>query len=75
VVIAVILAGLIVLSRRSPSVESPTSSLVDGLTRQLETLESQHNVGQINHDVYQRRKQELQARLSEIDDSDPSGIV
>jgi mono/diheme cytochrome c family protein len=75
VVIAVILTGLIFLSRRSPSVESPMSSLVDGLTRQLETLESQHNAGQINHDVYQRRKQELQARLSEIDASDPSGVM
>lgn len=49
-------------SRRGRSTESET----DTLAQQIAELDALHEQGQINHDVYQRQRQELRARLAEL---------
>lgn len=39
---------------------------INTLLQQLATLEKMHDSGQINHDVYRRQQQELQARLATL---------
>ncbi len=59
--VALALAGwLAIARRRSPA----TSAEIDKLMRELAQLEREHDQGRINHDLYQHRRRELQARLS-----------
>lgn len=65
------ISGLIYLSRRGSS-PSPQSKdrLIDGLVRQIAELDAQHEAGQINHDLYRQRREQLKARLAEIMDAE-----
>jgi hypothetical protein len=40
--------------------------LIDGLIRQIAELDTQHDAGQINHDLYQQQRAILKARLTEL---------
>ncbi len=63
--VALALAGWLAIARqRSPA----TSAGIDKLTRELAQLEREHDQGRINHDLYQHRRRELQARLSVLQD-------
>lgn len=66
----VIVGGVYMLVRRSPNMASPVSQqhLIDGLVRQIAELDAQHDAGQINHDVYRQRREQLKARLAELMD-------
>lgn len=68
-----IAAGVFVFfMRRRGSDDS--SSLIDALVRQIAELDADHEQGRINHDVYQRQRQQLKARLTELlsEDDDSS---
>jgi hypothetical protein len=47
-------------------VQVDKNRLIDALTRQIAELDDSHDRGQINHDVYQRQRQQLKARLAEL---------
>lgn len=66
----VIAGGVFTLVRRTPSTSSPVGKqhLIDGLIRQIAELDAQHDAGQINHDVYRHRREQLKARLTELMD-------
>jgi hypothetical protein len=44
--------------------------LIDALVRQIAELDEAHDAGQMNHDLYQRQRQRLKARLGELMDED-----
>jgi mono/diheme cytochrome c family protein len=80
-VIAVTLAGLITVAsvgvffvHRSRTQAVSDAAIIDGLARQISALDAQHDAGEINHDVYQRRRAQLQARLDERMDADEEHI-
>ena len=66
--VALALAGWLATLLRRPAA---TSAEIDKLTQELARLERQHDQGRINHDLYQHRRRELQARLSALQD-DPT---
>lgn len=68
VLIVVLIVGLIVFSNRSTN----TRQQVDTLIKQIAELDSMHESGQINHDVYQRQRQELKQQLTELMQSNPT---
>lgn len=45
---------------------SRSARSLDALTRELATLEAQHNAGQINHDLYHQRRRRLQAQIDAL---------
>ncbi len=69
-----ILIGLVVLIRPKPTGgvaiggKSNSQRLIDGLVRQIAELDAQHDAGQINHDVYRHRREQLKTRLTELMD-------
>ncbi len=67
-VVVVVAGGLFWLSRRRP--DSDNQTLIDGLVSQIAELDAQHDRGEINHDLYQQRRQQLKARLAELMDTD-----
>jgi len=46
---------------------------IDMLLRQITELDSMHDAGQINHDVYQRQRQDLKAQLTNLMQNSDSG--
>jgi mono/diheme cytochrome c family protein len=69
-IVAFVIGGVFFISRRGtadPAVQR--SVLIDGLVKQIAELDAQHDTGQINHDIYQRRRAALKARLTELMDS------
>lgn len=44
------------------------NQLIDALVRQIAELDAQHDAGQINHDLYRHRREQLKARLAELMD-------
>jgi len=46
-----------------------TDQVINGLVKQIAELDSQHEQGQINHDLYQRRRSALKARLAQLMDN------
>ncbi|MGB1285649.1 MAG: hypothetical protein ACPG7F_03860 [Aggregatilineales bacterium] len=61
VLVLLVLAGFVFL-RGSDEV----AMKIDRLQQQLHDLEAMHDAGQINHDVYRRQQQALQAELDEL---------
>lgn len=58
--------------RPAPAAVEP-AKLIDALVLQIAELDTAHDRGEINHDVYQRRRAELKTRLAELmDDKDGS---
>ncbi len=70
---AILIGGLYFFYRRrknrqpAASVKN-TDRLIDALAQQIAELDEAHDRGEINHDVYQRRRQQLKARLAELMD-------
>ncbi|RMF76825.1 MAG: hypothetical protein D6737_19430 [Chloroflexi bacterium] len=62
--------GAIVYLRRAGTGETKkgrtTDQLIDALVQQIAELDDEHERGDINHDVYQRRRQQLKSRLAEL---------
>ena len=67
VVIAVIVVGAIIFANRGKN----NTSQIDALVRQIAELDAMHESGQINHDVYQRQRQELKGQLSALMQTEP----
>ena len=61
-VLALLAGGLAIMLRRQPD----TSAEIDKLTQQLAQLESDHDQGRINHDLYHHQRREIQSRLSAL---------
>lgn len=53
-------AGLALWRRRAPN----QASSIDNLAQQIAQLDDEHDRGQINHDLYHRRRRELKAKLA-----------
>jgi hypothetical protein len=73
VVVGGVTGGLYVFYRRgSTPAEAPAKPakddvrLIDALVKQIAELDAEHDRGEINHDVYQRQRQKLKARLAEV---------
>lgn len=65
VALALVIAILfMVYQRRNRSADE--GRLIDALVRQIAELDEAHDQGEINHDLYQRQRQQLKARLSEL---------
>jgi mono/diheme cytochrome c family protein len=72
----VMIGGVFVMVRRSPKGAAASGAsgkinrdrLIDGMVRQIAELDAQHDAGQINHDVYRQRREQLKARLAELMD-------
>jgi len=68
--VVVIFVGIfVVLARRQEANFNDRDKAINTLVDQLSELERQHNLGEINHDVYQRQKADLQARLEQLKQS------
>ncbi len=57
-------AALYVRDRRAPAVSK--EKLIDTLVREIADLDTRHEAGQINHDLYQRQRSQLKARLAKL---------
>jgi mono/diheme cytochrome c family protein len=69
-IVAFVIGGVFFISRRGTAdPAAQRAALIDGLVQQIAELDAQHNAGQINHDIYQRRRTALKARLTELMDS------
>jgi hypothetical protein len=66
-VLVAFLAAFLALRGRRPEMDK--QRLIDGLVRQIAELDAQHEAGQINHDVYRNRREQLKARLAELMDA------
>lgn len=69
--ILVALAAAYALARRRAAPAAGAAPLdkgrlADALTRQIAELDDAHDRGQLNHDLYQRQRQQLKARLAEL---------
>jgi mono/diheme cytochrome c family protein/uncharacterized membrane protein len=67
-VFALVILLIVIFSRRRASPEANRDLLIDALVRQIAELDAQHERGEINHDVYQRRRSTLKVRLAELMD-------
>lgn len=65
VLVVGLVAGSILLSRKNPSLPSNMAKIA-AIERQLARLETQHDLGEINHDLYHQRRTELQTLLNEL---------
>ncbi len=69
VILISVVAGVAASVRRgAASATDNKDVLINNLLRQIQHLDSQHDSGELNHDVYQRRKADLMARLAELRD-------
>lgn len=69
VAIILIAIGVVVLALYFRGRQSATPSkdqLINALTQQIETLDRQHQTGELNHDIWHRQRGALQARLSQL---------
>lgn len=60
-----IIGGLLFMRTRRPAAPS-TDQIIDGLIRQIEMLDRNHADGELNHDVWQRQRGALKARLDTL---------
>ncbi len=66
-----VLSGLLLFfrNRRSP-IPSPSVAnsqrLIDALVQQIAEIDEAHSAGQLNHDLWQRQRAQLKARLAEL---------
>lgn len=63
--------GLAIFRRGSGAADNLKTASED-LLRQIADLDSQQNAGQINHDLYQRRRAELQNQLEGLTEQEPT---
>lgn len=63
-VVLVIGVGYLVRGANKPSTNR--DGMIDRILRQIAKIEAEHEGGTLNHDVYQRRKAELEALLAKI---------
>jgi mono/diheme cytochrome c family protein len=61
VLAGIALFGVVLIVNRGRGKESEIQALI----RQIAELDTRHNAGQLNHDVYQRQRQELKTRLAQ----------
>lgn len=69
--VVALIGGVYILSRRGRGGTGSGMSkqrLIDGLVRQIAELDAQHDAGQINHDLYRNRREQLKTRLAELMD-------
>lgn len=59
--VVIALFGVVLMVSRGRNKETDIQALI----RQIAELDARHNAGQLNHDVYQRQRQELKARLAQ----------
>jgi hypothetical protein len=72
--LAVAVVGLLVLGRGSDSIDLEQAK-IDALLRQLDSLERGHDAGEINHDIYQRRRVELREQLDILMVNQPGELM
>lgn len=63
-VLVLILLGVTAAFRRGGGLSQ--NQMIDSILRQIDQIEAAHDSGQLNHDVYQRRKAELRDRLAQV---------
>ncbi len=64
---AVLIGGLYwFYRRRKTAAPEDKSRVIDALARQIAELDDAHERGDINHDLYHHRRQQLKARLAEL---------
>ena len=63
----VIIGGLIAFNSRRRD-DDEKDKAIDDLVRQMAQLDSQHDAGELNHDVYHAKRRELEAQLKELMD-------
>ena len=68
IIMVLLVVGLIIFSNRGGNARQQ----VDALIKQIAELDSMHESGQINHDVYQRQRQDLKQQLTALMQSDTS---
>lgn len=61
--IALLIGAALAVSRRGGGTDA-RQAVIDRLLAQIAELDTQHDAGTINHDVYQRQRAELKARLA-----------
>lgn len=66
VILLVLVLGIGYLVRRGASPGPNQSMMIDRVLRQIAQIEAEHEQGTLNHDVYQRRKAELEALLGQL---------
>lgn len=69
-VVLVLIVALFALQRRGSVTAVTRDQLVEGLVRQISELDRQHERGEINHDVYQQRRQLLKRQLAQVMDGE-----
>jgi mono/diheme cytochrome c family protein len=67
--VAALVGAFYVLSRRGNRT-ADKGQLIDGLVRQIAELDAQHEAGNINHDLYRNRREQLKTRLAALMDND-----
>ncbi len=68
-ILLVLVSALFLLQSRGRVIPVNTDQVINGLVKQIAELDSQHEQGQINHDLYQRRRSALKARLAQLMDN------
>ncbi len=73
-ILVMLTAIVIYLRGRKPTapvvVEGDSSVLIDGLIREIAELDESHASGEINDETYQRRRDKLKSRLTELMDEE-----
>lgn len=72
---ALLLTGLLLYRRKGikktapkPAPKVSKDRIINALIRQIAELDEQHDAGQLNHDVYHRRRAQLKERLAQLMD-------
>ncbi|MEO8607299.1 MAG: c-type cytochrome [Chloroflexota bacterium] len=64
---AAVLAGFILFVRgRGTPVTVNQQQLIDALVQQIAEMDTAHNAGELNHDLWQRQRAQLKTRLAEL---------
>ena len=64
---AAVLAGFILFVRgRSTPAVANKQQLIDALVQQIAEMDAAHSAGELNHDLWQRQRAQLKARLAEL---------
>ncbi len=73
-IVAIVVAIVISVRGRKPvpqtAASTNSSTLVDGLIRQIAELDDAHAAGQVDEDTYEKRRGKLKARLAELMDKE-----
>jgi cytochrome c-type biogenesis protein CcmI len=71
-IIALIVGAFILMNARrastTPSTPVDQNRLIDSLIAQIAELDEQHQRGELNHDVYRNRRNQLKQRLAALMD-------